>query len=70
MLTKNEDIFLLSICTENRISSPNIITFLTTPLPFDNKIPPSASNPVPYPKYSYLSGSAFFVNLAAEKRIS
>ena len=58
---------LLVACTELLISAPKIITFLPSPLLGCEK-PPFESNPIPYPKYLYLSTSSFFVNLIAPNR--
>ena len=43
------------------ISTPKIITFLPVSLPIEKD--DCLSNPIPYPKYPYLSISAFLVNL-------
>ena len=47
-------LFLLSICRNELISAPNIITFSSNQRPLDNEKFPHASNPVPYPEYLYL----------------
>ena len=39
-----------------------LLRFLPNPLPSGNEKLPLASNPIPYPKYLYLSKSAFLVN--------
>ena len=61
--------FLLSMCADEIISVPIIITFLPNPLPSDNKIP-FPSNPIPYQKYLYLSESVFLVKLTAPNKES
>ena len=53
--------FLLSILAYEFISTPKIITFLPVLLPIEKDA--SLSNHMPYPEYSYLSISAFLVNL-------
>ena len=53
--------FLLSIFADELISTPKVFTFLPTSLPNEKDI--SLSNPMPYPEYTYLSISAFLVNL-------
>ena len=56
---------LLSICTNELIPAPNIITFLPKALPFDNEKLPHVSNPTPLQEYFYSPGSALLVNLTA-----
>ena len=46
----------------------NIITFLPSPLPSENKKLPCASNPVPYAEYLYLSKPTFLINLAVPNK--
>ena len=41
--------YLLSVCVEEPLSVPNIITFLPNPLPSQNENFPRASKKVPYP---------------------
>ena len=53
--------FLLSICTEELISTLKIIQFVPNPLLTENF--PFLSNPMPYPEYLYLPMSGFLVNL-------
>ena len=53
---------LLSICTDELISTPTIITFLPT-LPSGNRNSKRKSNPITYPLYAYLSRSAFLTNV-------
>ena len=55
--------FLFSACTEEALSTTNIITFLPYLPPYDNEKVSGVSNPLPYPAKEYFSGSAFFVNL-------
>ena len=61
----NISFFQLSACTEELLSTPNIMIVLQSPLPFVNEKNPSTSNLTPNPEYEYLLGSAFLVNLAA-----
>ena len=58
---------LLLACVELLKSTPKIITFLPYPPHGCVKLP-LESNPIPYSDYSYLSVSAFFVNLTAPNR--
>ena len=60
-------LLLLLACTEPLISAPKIITFLPYP-PLGCEKLRLESNPIPYPKYLYLSISAFFVNLTAPNK--
>ena len=53
---------LFSICTDELISAPKIMTFLPT-LPSGNECFICVLNPIPLPLYTYLSGSAFLANL-------
>ena len=53
---------LLSMCTDELISAPKIVTFLHT-LPSGKEYSPQVLNSIPKPQYEYLSGSAFSVNL-------
>ena len=53
--------FLLSIFVDELISTPKIITFLPISLPIEKDV--FLSNAIPYPKYPYLSISAFSANL-------
>ena len=46
------------------MSTPKIITFWPYPPPGSEKFP-FLSNPIPYPKYPYLSMSAFLVKVTA-----
>ena len=59
---------LLSVCTEELLLTPNIITFLPNPLPSDNKNVWRVSNPIPYLEKKYLSASAISVNLNAQNK--
>ena len=60
-------IFLsLSTCTEEFVSTPKIITFLTNSLPTEKV--PYLSNPKLYPEYLLLSILAFFTNLTSAKK--
>ena len=52
---------LLLICTDELISALKIMTFFPV-LPSVNKNSGRESNPIPYPLYLYLSGSAFLVD--------
>ena len=54
-------LFLLSICTDNLISAPKIMTFISM-LPSVNKNLEQESNTMQQPLYLYLSGSAFLVS--------
>ena len=54
--------FLLSICTDELISTPKIMTFLPQ-WKFESEKSESKSNPLSLPLYTYLSGSAFLINL-------
>ena len=49
------------------VSTPKIITFLPNPVPENEKLP-CLLNPFPYPKYPYLSVSAFLVRLTAPNK--
>ena len=60
--------FLLKAFAEKLSSTQDNITFFPNPSPFDNENFPRASNPMPYPEYDYLSGSAFLVNLPAPNK--
>ena len=60
----NISFLLLSICLEELISAPKIITFWPNP-PRGNEKLPLLSNPIPYPEYLYLSISAFLVKVTA-----
>ena len=61
--------FLLSTCTDELISAPNIITFFPNTLPSNNEKVPRASNLIPYPKYLFLLKSVvFLVNLTAPNK--
>ena len=53
--------FLLSIFVDELISTPKIIIFLPVSLSIEKDH--CLSNPIPYPKYLYLSISVFLVNL-------
>ena len=61
-------LFLLSMCTEELLSTPNIIPFLPKPLPSGNEQLPLASNPIPCPEQEKLSGSEYVVNLTAPNK--
>ena len=50
--------FLLSICTDDLISTAKIMTFLPT-LPAGKEYSERESNPIPQALYTYLHGSAF-----------
>ena len=52
---------------QHQISLSNII-ILPNPLPSENEKNPRAPNPVPQQEYLYLSGSAFFVNVATPSK--
>ena len=54
-------LFLLSICTDELVSAPKLLTFFHM-LPSVNKNSERESNPMPYPVCLYLSGSAFLVS--------
>ena len=58
---------LLLACVELLKSATKIITFLSYP-PLGCVKLPLESNPIPYPKYFYLSISTFFVNLTEPNR--
>ena len=60
--------FLLSICPNDLISAPNIITFLPKPSLSNNEKLPCRSNPFPYPEKKCLSGSALLVNLTVANK--
>ena len=49
------------------ISTPKIITFIPVP-PLGCEKYPCLSNPIPYPKYLYLSISTFLVKLSAPSK--
>ena len=59
--------FLLPIFVDQLISTPKIITFLSTPIPGYEK-PPRLSNPRLYREYLYLLISAFLVKLTASNK--
>ena len=59
--------FLLSICGDELISTPEIITFLANLITGNPKVP-FMSNPIPYLEHLYLSISAFFTNLTAPNK--
>ena len=44
------------------------MSFLPEPLLSENEKLPLVSNPIPYPEYQHLSGSAFLVNLTAPNK--
>ena len=48
-------------------SASCILAFLPNLLSYNRKLPP-VSNPIPLPEYSYLSGSAFLVNLTTPNK--
>ena len=52
--------FLLSVCGDELISTPKIVTFLANPIAGNPNVP-FISNPIPYPEYLYLSISASFL---------
>ena len=58
---------LLSICKDELISAPKLMTFLPT-LPSDNENYNRESNPIPWPLYTYLSGSAFLATLTSPNK--
>ena len=58
---------LFSIFVEELISTPKITRFLLSPVPGNEKLP-CLSNLIPYPKYLYLSISAFLVKVTAPNR--
>ena len=53
-------LFLLSACTDELISTPKLITFLPQSK-FRIEKRERESNPIPYPEYESLLGSAFLV---------
>ena len=53
--------FLLSILADELISTQKIITIVPVSLPIEKDV--SLLNPIPHPKYPYLSISAFLFNL-------
>ena len=57
--------FLLSICTDELISAPNMMTLSPNPLPSDNRKLRINQNPMPLPKILYLSELLSVVNLTA-----
>ena len=57
-------LFLLSICTEELLSTQKIITFFSL-LPSAHENCERESNSMPQPLYLYLSGSAFLVSFTA-----
>ena len=59
--------FLLSECTDELLSIPEIKTFLPQSKPGYEKSE-QESNSLPYPELEYLSGSAFLVDLTANKQ--
>ena len=59
--------FLLSIFVDELISTPKIITFLPV-APLTCEKSRCLSNPLPHPKYLYLSISTFLVNLIAPNK--
>ena len=59
--------FLLSIWTEELISTPKINIFLPNP-PLGNEKLPLLSNPVPQPECPYFSISTFFVKVTAPNK--
>ena len=58
--------FLLSICIEELISTTKIIQFLRNLLPTENFH--FLLNPIPYPKYKYLSVSEFLVKITPSNK--
>ena len=54
---------MLSIFADEMLSTPEIITFLLVPPPYEKN--PCLSNPIPYPEYLYLPKSTIFVKLTA-----
>ena len=54
--------FLLSICTNELLSTPTIATLLPT-LPSGHENSERESNPIPEPVYTCSSGSEFLANL-------
>ena len=63
----NISFFLLSTCTEELMSTPQILTLQPNP-PLENENVPCPSNPVLYPEYLYSSKLAFLVNLTAPNK--
>ena len=59
--------FLLSMCAEELISTPKIITFWPNPPPGNEKVD-FLSNPIPLSEYPYLSISAFLVKAPAPNK--
>ena len=60
-------LFLLSMCVEELISTPNINTFWPNPPPGNEKWD-LLSNPIPQPEYLYLSKSVFLVKVTAPNK--
>ena len=60
-------LFLLSICTEELLSTPKIITFPPS-LPSFHENFERQSNPMPEPLYLYLSGLAILVSFTAPNK--
>ena len=58
---------LLSICTDEPISAPKLVTFLPT-LPSGKEYSIRVSNPIPKPLCVYLSRSVFLVNLKSPNK--
>ena len=66
-LTKIKILFLLSTCTEELMSTQKIITFLSNPIPGNEKLS-CLSNPISQPEYLYLSISVFLAKLTAPNK--
>ena len=66
-LTIKVSFFLLSIFVYELISTPKILTFLPNPVPENEKLP-CLSNPIPNPKYLYLSMPTFLVKVTAPNK--
>ena len=55
---------LLSTCTDEVLSAPNIITAFANQL-FYNEKAPRTSNEIPHTEYKFVSVSSFLVNLTS-----
>ena len=64
---RNDNFFLLSACMEELSSTLKITTF-SPHRPYDKENYERASNPIPYPLYPYLFGSAFLANFTAPNK--
>lgn len=64
---RTSNFFLLSACMEKLSSTPKITTF-SPYRPYDKENYERASNPIPYPLYPYLFGSAFLAKFTAPNK--